>query len=472
MTIGIGDGTNNVVVDATSKGLVVQNPKTLGQEGYVDMAALIDAGALTGSILSRAIKATPLGRLEASQPVPVFTDTFNYTAQDSGRWNVALTTFTMGYASGFVTLNNGAVTTASAVAVMKSYFATPIPTEGSLRFRMFGFLTQTPQNNCTVEFGLMFAATTAAPTDGAFFRFDATGLLKGVQNYNGTENTTSAMTAPTANSSHRWEIVLDETHIEFWIDGQMAGQLSSPSANGQPIMSSSVQLLVRMYHAASTPTLANQLKISDIDLWSTDGNINRPSAYERAQQGMMAYQGVSGMTMGTTANNANNTNPSVAVPTNTSAALGTGLGGKFWETASLAVTTDGIISSFQVPAGTVNVAGRKLVITGISWQSIVQTVLAGGPFIYQHGLAFGHTAVSLATAEGAAAKAPRRIALGQSTFAATAAVGSIGANISRTFASPIVVNPGEFVATFVKNEGTVGTAGTISHAITFDAHWE
>ena len=58
----------------------------------------------------------------------------------------------------------------------------------------------------------------------------------------------------------------------------------------------------------------------------------------------------------------NNTNATAAVPTNTTAALGTGLGGEFWETDTLAVNTDGIIQSFQVPAGTVNTQGKRLVI--------------------------------------------------------------------------------------------------------------
>lgn len=472
MSIRVGDGTTDTNVDSTSHGLVVQNPKTLGQEGFADMSALIDAGTVTGSRLARAIMATPFGRAEVSQATPIFTDTFNYTAQDTGRWNVALTSLTMSYASGFMTLNASSITTANAVAVVKSYFTTPIPTEGSLRWRKFGYLTQTPQANCTVEFGMLYAVGTASPTDGVFFRFDSTGALKGVLCYNGTESATASITAPAAAVSHRWEIVLDEMHVEFWIDGVVQGTLNSPSGNGQPMMSSSVQNLFRMYHSASPPSLANQLKVSDVDLWSTDGNLNRPSAYERCQSGMSAYQGVSGMTMGQTTLYASSGNPGAAVPTHTSAALGSGLGGQFWETASLAVNTDGIISSFQVPAGTVNLGARKLVITGIRWQSMVQTILAGGPFVYMCGLAFGHTSVSLATAEGAAAKAPRLIPMGLYTLAATAPVGSQGANFSQTFASPIVVNSGEFIATIVKNIGTVGTSGTISHAITFDAHWE
>jgi len=474
MTIGI-QGTpsgNQAEVDATSKGLLVQNPKTLSQAGFTLQAGQIDAGSITGSALNRNTMISTGNRLETSLVTPLFTDTFNYTAQDSARWNVALTTFTQGYASGFTVFNNGAVTTASATAMMRSYWQHPIPTEGALVFRMFGFQTQTAQANCTNEFGFLFASGTSAPTDGVFFRYDSTGNLRGVINYNGTETTSAVLTPPTVNQISRWNIVLDENHAEFWINGILYASVAPPVAQGQPLMHGTVQVGVRMYHGGSTPAVANQLKISDIDVWATDGNINKAWPISRAEQGYMAYQGVGGMAVGSTALISNSANPTAAVPTNTTAALGSGLGGIFWETASLAVTpVDGIISSYQVTADTINISGRKLVITGISWQSIVQTVLAGGPFVYSHFLCFGHTAVSLATGEAAAAKAPRRIALGVSTFAATAAVGSLGANISRQFASPIVVNPGEFIATVVRQNGTVGTSGTIQHLITFDGYW-
>jgi hypothetical protein len=472
MAIQLGDGTTNNTVDPTSRGIIVQNPKTVGQAGFAHQSTLVDAGTVTGSVLARALKSTPQGREEISYLSPLFTDTFNYAAQDTARWNLALTTFTQSFAAGYTVFNSGNVTTASATAAMRTYATWPVPTEGALVARFFGFLTQIPQANCVVEFGPLFASGTSAPTDGAFFRYDATGTLKGVINYNGTELTTSAITAPSAGASHSWVIIVDETHVEFWIDNVLQAQLYSPAGNGQPFMSSSIQILIRMYHTATPPTLANQLKISDVDLWQTDGNVNRPIHFERAGAGMNAIQGVSGMTMGSTANYANSANPAAAVPTNTTAALGTGLGGQFWETATLAVNTDGIISSFQVPVATVNLAGRKLVITGIHWMTMVQTVLAGGPFVYQHGVALGHTSLSLATAEGAAAKAPRRLALGLSTFASAAAVGTLGFSYDHQFTTPLVVNQGEFIAFIVKNIGTVGSSGTIAHSIHVDAHWE
>jgi hypothetical protein len=174
----------------------------------------------------------------------------------------------------------------------------------------------------------------------------------------------------------------------------------------------------------------------------------------------------------------NEANVTVAVPTTTTAALGSGLGGKFWELPSLAVNTDAIIQSYQVPAGTVNIQGRRLVIRGISLMSYVQTVVAGGPYVAEWFLAFGHTAVSLATTESATTKAPRRIVLPQFTQAITAAqavstlVSMPGGPFVDFGDAPVYVNPGEFVQLCTRHIGTVGTGGAIAHQVAFVYGWE
>jgi hypothetical protein len=85
----------------------------------------------------------------------------------------------------------------------------------------------------------------------------------------------------------------------------------------------------------------------------------------------------------------------------------------------------------------------------------------------QFSLAFGHTAVSLATAEAATAKAPRRIALGVATWPIGAAIGAQpqGGRISVDLGdAPIFVNPGEFVQ--LVGKFLAGTA-TASQVINF-----
>ena len=470
ITLQDKNGTN-ILGDSVSSGLITVGPRNLAQIGYQGLASLIDPGSVTGSILGRGINASTTNRMETSEVSPLFADSFNYTAQDTGRWNLTTSTMTATFTSLGCQLNSASSVTGGAYALFRPYFSYPIPEEGAIVWRSMHEIVNAVVANTTIEAGIFFAATTTAPTDGALFRYNSLGVLQGVVNFNGAEQTIN-LVSPAIGVIHKWMIVLDQFHAEFWIEGVLQGQLFSYNTNGQIIMSGALQPLYRIYNAATAPTSANIMRITDIDLWHTDSFCNRPGQLVKSAQGLMGYQGVSGGVMGSTAKHTNSSNPTAAVPTNTSAALGSGLGGEFWETASLAGNTDGIISSYQVPAGTVNQALRKLIINGINWMSMVQTVLAGGPFIYQCGLVFGHTAVSLATGEAAAAKAPRYVPIGLYTLTATAAVGTLGANFSRVFNNEIVVNAGEFVSCVVKNIGTIGTSGTIAHSIQFDCSWE
>jgi hypothetical protein len=204
------------------------------------------------------------------------------------------------------------------------------------------------------------------------------------------------------------------------------------------------------------------------------GGINSDSTLAQTGNRIFgSYQGLSGGTMGSLANYANSTNPTAAVPTNTTAALGSGLGGQFWETCTLAVNTDGIISSYQVPTPTVNVPGRRLVVMGVKVDTYIQTAITGGGYNEQWSIAFGHTAVSLATAEATNAKAPRRVPIGSRSVAAAAAALTQLSTIQMDFTgAPIYVNPGEFFAVVKKNVGTVGTAGVEAHTITVSYGWE
>ena len=111
-------------------------------------------------------------------------------------------------------------------------------------------------------------------------------------------------------------------------------------------------------------------------------------------------------------------------------------------------------------------------VTGVTIESYVQTALTGGGYNAQWSLAFGHTAVSLATAEAATTKAPRRIPIGVQTVASGALATAKLEVVSRTFSNPVYVNPGEFIAAVTKKVGTAPSAGVIAHIVTFDYSWE
>jgi hypothetical protein len=174
--------------------------------------------------------------------------------------------------------------------------------------------------------------------------------------------------------------------------------------------------------------------------------------------------------MGSLATLPNSGAVTAAAPSNTAltANLPAGLGGQGLVTAAVAAATDGIWGSVQVPAGTANVQGRRLVIRGVNIDAVnIGAAVATTATTIKFQLAFGHTAVSLATTEAATTKAPRRIALGYMTWPVGAAIGQgpQGGPIKVDLGdAPIFVNPGEFVALVARF--VVGTA-TASQTIDF-----
>jgi hypothetical protein len=163
------------------------------------------------------------------------------------------------------------------------------------------------------------------------------------------------------------------------------------------------------------------------------------------------------------------------VPSNTAltANLIAGLGGQCIETDTLAVATDGIIMSYQVPNGTANIPGRRLVIRGLYIDTFVQTALTGGGYNEVWTLNFGHTAVSLATAEAASTKARRVLTIGSRSVASAAAALLQLPRLELDLGdAPVFVNPAEFVAVAKKKVGTAPSAGAMFHTITMIYGWE
>ena len=327
-------------------------------------------------------------------------------------------------------------------------------------------------SNVIVEFGLGLTNNTgtAAPTDGAFFRLTSAGLVC-VCTFNGSETTAAVPVAFTYanNQACKFQIAVTLREVEFWINDQRAASIDVPISSGTPFSALTLPWFAQQ-RQPGTASAVLQTKIFNYVV--VLGGVTQTTDFDDIGNALYgSYQGLSGGTMGSLANYANSANPTAAVPTNTTAALGSGLGGQFWETDTLAVTTDGVISSYQVPAGTIAIPGRRLVIKGVKIDSYVQTALTGGGYVAQWSLAFGHTAVALNTGEAATTKAPRRVPLGVQTVASGAVALTVLPTIYVSFTRPVVVNPGEFVATARKKVGTAPSAGVIAHTVMFDYGW-
>jgi len=471
---------NGLEVDASNRALVrLPDATTPANVGGLRMFSENDPGTVTGNASLLSPETDVDCRLRVSQDTLMDSETFNYTAQNTGKYTYSNTTATITWGTGGLLTNASSITTTTTGVTFSSYAMFPMLGSTEVHCEMEASFSSQPVANTIIDFGMFLrgGSNPYAPTDGAYFRLNSAGLF-GVINHNGSETTTTVFDFAYTNSTvYTFLISYHERETRFWINDVLYGTIPTPVGQGQPFMSASLPFSLR--HAITGGAAGGIMQFTLRDYTVSVGGLMAADNLNAISSRMFgAYQGLSGGTMGSLANYANSANPTAAVPTNTTAALGTGLGGQFWETVSLAVNTDGIICSYQVPAGTVSVPGKRLVIRGVGLTSYVQTVVVGGPYVSQYSLAFGHTAVSLATAEAAAAKAPRRIPLAGLTGLVTAnqAVSTMVSQPGGSFVdfgdAPIFVNPGEFVALVTKHVGTVGSTGTVAHVVTFVYGWE
>lgn len=471
-----GDTSGNVAEVDANNNMKVVNPTDPAQSGYVQLAGTLSDATDPAGLEVTALRSSAQGRLSVGQPVQLMSEFFNNTTLNSAVFTAPVTAQTVACAAGTLNLNASTITTLSAVSRVSTYAHFPFIADLATYAVWDALLTQTPQVNAVIEMGFGIAAALTAPTDGAFFRYDSTGTLKGVVNTAGSELMTAALTAPSNGVMHRYRVVVENDRVFFYINGICQGIIDTPTALGFPVNSPAQPFFARVYHLATAPALANQLRIGYILIGMQDAaGLGKDNATLAALQGRMGSQGQTGQTMGSTALFTNSLAAGGgAAMLNASAALGSGLGGQFAALPTLAAPTDGIVCSYLNPVPTAVIPAKTLYIRGVRIQGVVTTILTGGPVIYQYGLAYGHNNVSLGTTESATAKAPRRFPFGVETFAAAAAVGTVGSVNGQymAFNAPIAVMPGEFVQVTAKNLGTVTTLGVITFSVTFDSYWE
>jgi len=327
------------------------------------------------------------------------------------------------------------------------------------------------------EWGSFISTGTAAPTDGVFFRLNSMGDFRCVINNNGVETQSSSINFDTlvgANMTKSFLIYVMSNQATFWIDNQLVAQIHIPAGQGTVTSSQSLPLSFRNYNTSIIPS-PQMMKVSMVNVTLADMSTSKLWGDIIAGAGGNASQGQTSGTMGSTALYTNSLAPTAGIAmTNTTAALGSGLGGQFSALPTLAANTDGIVCSFQVPIGTSSTQGKTLYIKGVNIYAVVTTVLAGNatPVIFAYSLAYGHNAVSLATTETTTTKAPRRKVLGVNQFPAAAALGTQAANVCNSFDIPVTVFPGEFVQIVAKNIGAVTTSGVVTFFIDVDGYFE
>jgi hypothetical protein len=433
-----------------------------------------------GSRVMRFPWASPDNRLSTGQDTPIGEGKFTAAVQNTALTKCLFTTTTITQGSGSVLFNaNNTLTTATG-CMLQTWQHFPLQTDGGLRATFIvSFSQASVPANQEIDFGLGGGATqTTTPTDGVFFQITSAGTFVNIVYSAAGPVQIGPMTAPiAANQSYEYGLRITARAVEVYRDEVLIGFQALPAANGTPFVSGVVPAFWMTRNTSAVGSTATQLKAFSWAVSQLDVNVGKDQPSLQSMMGKCAYQGQEGDTIGSTALYTQNLAAGTGVAaTNTTAALGSGLGGQFSLQPTLVAGTDGIISSFQNPAWALTAPAKTLLVYGVSIMSVVTTALTGGPVIAVYSLAFGHTAVSLATVETgsfvtATTKLRRAIALGIEVTAATAVVGTMGSanGITRTFKSPIPVNPGEFVQVCMKNLGTVTSAGVIVYTITIDA---
>lgn len=455
-----------------------------GNVGAVKSYCEIDTGSVLGSVTLRSPGVSPNGRLRTSQDVILFSDSFNATTQNTSLWAYTFSTMTMSQpGAGYLNIGTAQGTLSGHGAFLRSFKYFPLAAEQNTVYRVvLGLFTATLVTNEEFRCGLgLPSAAGTAPTDGVWFVLDTAGL-RGVHAFNGVVTQTAALATLasfTVGSYYALEIYITKRGaVEFWRDGVLLGTLAIPANEGAATIAQSHPAFVQKLCTGAVSN-TNAIRVNDVTVYATDCVQNQAYTTILSCRGQDGNFGQNGQTQGQTSIYANSTAPTAVALSNTTAAF-TGLGGQAAVNPTLTVSTDGIIFSYQNPASTINITGRNLLIYGVWLDSHVSVTFTGGPICYQYCLAYGHTAVSLATAETASfatgtTHAPRRVPLFTEVYAASAAAATKGAGrVYIQFRVPKVVRPGEFVAVTAKAGvgSTVTSAGALTFMCGFDSVWE
>lgn len=449
----------------------VRTPQTEANAGFTQLSTEIDSGSVTGSRYVKALEASEDYRLRVGLDSPLFNHSFEGTVVAQDRFSQVVSTHAIAQASGYLTLNSAA-STAAGHAVVRSYRTFPLV--GS--YHVFAEIWAKPVNdtatNSVTEFGLGYATTTAAPTDGAFFRYNAGGQLMGVISYAGTETTVN-LTSPTTNNCHHYLIATHNEETEFWINDVLYGKIATPVAFAAPHQSSAQPFFARVY-ATGVMSLARSLSIGFVNVTLGDAASNKPWGHIQCGLGGGAYQIQPGtasgptLTRGVTATTGWPTSATAQTAptyTATTAPATNSLGGLFVTPAisTMADSADYPIYSYLNPAGTNVLPGKTLYITGVRiGELIARTAASTNTSITVFAVGIGSTSSATTATEGAAAIAARLVPVGQCFWPSTAAIGDTKGGWTLDFsAAPLVCPPNTYVQLIMRQVGTV-TSNTLT----------
>lgn len=467
---GGNNGAGLANVSATYE-LNVVTPQTEANAGFVQLSTEADAGDVLGTRTVIPLEASDDYRLRVGLDQTLYNQSFEGTVVATHMFNQTLSTMTTNQASGYFSLNSANATASGNHAIFQTRRSFPLygtyPTYIDMWIREANF----DATNSTSEFGIGYVATTAAPTDGVFFRRNNSGVLRAVVNYGGTEteatiDTTNitdrgAGTAYSPTECNHYLIVIHNDIANFWVNDILVASIGCPDNQPSLTSSSAEPIFARVYNSG-VASAGRRVEIGFLNVSLGDQHNNKPWSHALCGLGQGAYQTQLGTATAQTANWANSAAPASASLANTTASYAT-LGGQFQFAASATNETDWALFGYLNPAGTNALPGKTLYVTAIRVCGLVVTGAAAvnaTTFFWAAGV--GSSAVSLATTDAATTVSPKRIPLGVQSFLAAAPLGTIASGFDVQFTdAPLVVQPGTYLHIIVKQLNGAATASLV-----------
>lgn len=481
-----GLDTTVLTVDPTSKAARVSIYGADGSViGVVDKSAialgvqpgLLNAGA--DGKLARLVQVGSGGAIKVEDSDLFLYDAVEGAAYDSNKWIQTATTQTITQAVATGTLYNAsAITTLNTGIQLVSNRTFPRVLRSPLLFRSKQRHTAHFTNHLIeTGFGAPATAITVSAGQGAFWRKDGAGqyvpvISVGSSEILGTPISNATFIASVAATDYAWfEVIIYDDRVQFTIltqDGVKVNEqviyLAGTSVSN--LNATHLQAFTRSYQLTA-PASAVQIYVYGTAVYQLYSPNTRTS---RESQSGMGYSSIQSPTAYTQlANYGNSTAPTARTLANTTAGEAT-LGGLIRANAMAAgPATDLILFAFLVPAP------YTFYFTGIQIPAPINEVaaVATTATVFQYGMAFGSSAVSLATA---GTYPPMRVGLaGFHTAPVALAVGGIfsGNTIDWRPGAPIAVAGGRYVHVIVKCPvGTATATETFQWSIPIDGWFE
>lgn len=473
-----GNSSSGLANVSSTYELNVVTPQTEVNAGFVQLSSELDSGSVLGYRSVIPLEASDDYRLRVGIDQTIFNATFEGTTLLTTTWSQLLTTQTTAQASGFMSLNSGAITTTTTASYVRTHRHFPTfgtyPTYCDMWIREAN-ITAT---NSISEWGFLFltAQATQQVLDGIFFRRVSGGALYAVITNNSVDNTPVLITTTNvpsrdgvgvfdATETNHYLITFHNDIVRFWINDVAVAEISCPAASAQITSSSNTPVGFRVLNTG-TASVGRQLTVGFVNVGLGDQNVNKPWSHALCGMGNGAYQFANGNTPGPTVKRTAGTSghPASATAriagtwTATSAPALNELGGLWTSPAMSTLTTDADypVFAFQNPTGSAVLPGKTLYVTSVRvGEAYVAAAAATNAMFLSYILMVGSSASTTSTADAATTVSGKSLTIGGHGFTTTEVIGNYKPGFEMRFDSPLMIPAGHYLLFVVRPFGTV-----------------